>query len=95
MNERVSAAPPCALEDVPEIDAIVISHNHYDQCVCLFPFSSLLHWFSPSRGQSVLWSDRASLTHFELFHARDSAWGLDLPFRAQSDFVVALALPLP
>ncbi|KAJ7793706.1 N-acyl-phosphatidylethanolamine-hydrolyzing phospholipase D [Mycena olivaceomarginata] len=22
--------PPCALEDVPEIDAIVISHNHYD-----------------------------------------------------------------
>ncbi|KAF7358026.1 Zn-dependent hydrolase oxidoreductase family [Mycena venus] len=23
--------PPCALEDVPEIDAIVISHNHYDQ----------------------------------------------------------------
>ncbi|KAJ7502613.1 N-acyl-phosphatidylethanolamine-hydrolyzing phospholipase D [Mycena galericulata] len=22
--------PPCALEDVPEIDAIIISHNHYD-----------------------------------------------------------------
>ncbi|KAF8181708.1 N-acyl-phosphatidylethanolamine-hydrolyzing phospholipase D [Mycena galopus ATCC 62051] len=22
--------PPCALEDIPEIDAIVISHNHYD-----------------------------------------------------------------
>ncbi|KAJ7457882.1 N-acyl-phosphatidylethanolamine-hydrolyzing phospholipase D [Mycena latifolia] len=22
--------PPCSLEDVPEIDAIVISHNHYD-----------------------------------------------------------------
>ncbi|KAJ7762628.1 N-acyl-phosphatidylethanolamine-hydrolyzing phospholipase D [Mycena metata] len=22
--------PPCTLEDVPEIDAIVISHNHYD-----------------------------------------------------------------
>ncbi|KAJ7843211.1 Metallo-hydrolase/oxidoreductase [Mycena olivaceomarginata] len=22
--------PPCAVEDVPEIDAIVISHNHYD-----------------------------------------------------------------
>ncbi|KAJ7230014.1 N-acyl-phosphatidylethanolamine-hydrolyzing phospholipase D [Mycena pura] len=22
--------PPCALEDVPEVDAIVISHNHYD-----------------------------------------------------------------
>ncbi|KAJ7089033.1 N-acyl-phosphatidylethanolamine-hydrolyzing phospholipase D [Mycena crocata] len=23
-------SPPCALEDVPEVDAIVISHNHYD-----------------------------------------------------------------
>ncbi|GLB43038.1 putative beta-lactamase superfamily domain containing protein [Lyophyllum shimeji] len=22
--------PPCAIEDIPEIDAVVISHNHYD-----------------------------------------------------------------
>ncbi|KAJ7689597.1 beta-lactamase superfamily domain-containing protein [Mycena rosella] len=30
MGPKRFTPPPCRLEDIPEIDAIVISHNHYD-----------------------------------------------------------------
>ncbi|KAK7001493.1 Zn-dependent hydrolase oxidoreductase family [Favolaschia claudopus] len=30
MGPKRYTPPPCSLEDIPEIDAIVISHNHYD-----------------------------------------------------------------
>ncbi|KAG7440705.1 Metallo-hydrolase/oxidoreductase [Guyanagaster necrorhizus] len=44
--------PPCKIEDIPEVDAVVISHNHYDHLdthtiSTLFKRSRLPHIFAP------------------------------------------------
>ncbi|KAF7376897.1 Zn-dependent hydrolase oxidoreductase family [Mycena sanguinolenta] len=50
---------PCALEDVPEIDAVVISHNHYDHMDTtslqhLLARTSAPHVFAPLGKRAVL-----------------------------------------
>ncbi|TFK35176.1 N-acyl-phosphatidylethanolamine-hydrolyzing phospholipase D [Crucibulum laeve] len=52
MGPKRFSPPPCKIEDIPEIDAIVISHNHYDHLdthtiTTLFKRKRTPHVFAP------------------------------------------------
>ncbi|ESK83189.1 zn-dependent hydrolase oxidoreductase family [Moniliophthora roreri MCA 2997] len=77
MGPKRYTPPPCAVEDIPEVDAIVISHNHYDHLdtptiTTLFKRDRIPHIFAPLGNQPYFDKLHIPKTHAHILDWWDS-----------------------